>query len=70
MSMDAPVKALLIAFVEDAPAAVYVINRLKPDMLCFFLHESAKSLVESAVQPQVAQKDMPAPSARAIVNKR
>ena len=55
MSMDAPVKALLIAFVEDAPAAVYVINRLKPEMLCFFLHESAKSLVESAVQPQVAQ---------------
>ncbi|MGH9650414.1 MAG: TIGR02710 family CRISPR-associated CARF protein, partial [Terriglobales bacterium] len=46
---------LLIAFSEDAPAAVYAINRLKPEMLCFFVPESAKSLVEASVQPHIAQ---------------
>lgn len=55
MSVDAPIKALLIAFTDDPAAAVYSINRLKPEKLCFFLHESAKSLVESSVQPQVAE---------------
>src|SRR5439155_1444463 len=39
----------------DAPAAVYSINRLKPELLCFFVPESAKSLVETAVQPQISQ---------------
>jgi CRISPR-associated protein (TIGR02710 family) len=55
MATDSPVKALLIAITDDAPAAVYAVNRLKPEMLCFFAPESAKSLVESSVQPQVAQ---------------
>ncbi len=55
MSTDAPVKALLIAFTDDAAATVYVINRLKPETLCFFLHESAKGLVETSVQPHVAE---------------
>jgi CRISPR-associated protein (TIGR02710 family) len=55
MSTDAPVKALLIAVSDDAPAAVYTINRLKPDLLCFFAPESAKSLVESSVQPRITQ---------------
>lgn len=55
MSVEAPVKALLIAFTDDPAAAVYSINRLKPEKLCFFLHESAKSLVERSVQPQVAE---------------
>ena len=36
MAMDGPIKALLIAIADDAPAAVYSINRLKPDLLCFF----------------------------------
>lgn len=55
MGTDAPVKALLMAFSRDAPAALYVINRLKPEKLCFFLAEPAKALVESAIQPQVSQ---------------
>src|SRR5437867_12505510 len=55
MSSESPVKALLIAVSDDAPAAVYSINRLKPDMLCFFVPDSAKALVETAVQPQIAQ---------------
>jgi hypothetical protein len=55
MAVEAPVRALLIAVSEDAPAAVYVINRLKPELLCFFVPESAKPLVESSVQPHIAQ---------------
>src|SRR5438309_11013215 len=55
MSAEGPVKALLIAVSDDALAAVYSINRLKPEMICFFVPESAKSLVETAVQPQIAQ---------------
>ncbi len=55
MSVEGPVKALLIAVSDDAPAAVFSINRLKPELLCFFVPESAKSLVETSVQPQIAQ---------------
>ena len=55
MGTDSFVKALLIAFSEDTAAAVYSINRLKPDSLCFFLPEAVKGLVETAVQPQIAQ---------------
>jgi CRISPR-associated protein (TIGR02710 family) len=53
MATAHPVKALLIAVTGDAPAAVYVINRLQPELLCFFAPESAKSLVESSVQPKI-----------------
>ena len=55
MSIESPVKALLIAVSDDAPAAVFSINRLKPELLCFFVPESAKSLVETSVQPQITQ---------------
>ncbi|MEW6543973.1 MAG: TIGR02710 family CRISPR-associated CARF protein [Nitrospirota bacterium] len=48
-------KALLLAMTDDAPAAVYSVNRLKPELLCFFLPESAKPLVETSVQPHIAQ---------------
>ncbi len=55
MPPDTPVKALILAF-TDAPAlAAYVINRLQPELLCFFVAESAKAQVESAVQPLVRQ---------------
>jgi len=61
MATEQPVKALLIAITDDAPAstlggapaAVYVINRLRPELLCFFAPESAKALVESSVQPKI-----------------
>src|SRR5574341_1276366 len=55
MSGESPIKALLIAVSDDAPAAVYSINRLKPELLCFFVPDSAKALVETSVQPQIAQ---------------
>jgi CRISPR-associated protein (TIGR02710 family) len=53
MATEQPVKALLVAITDDAPAAVYTINRLKPELLCFFAPESAKGLVESSVQPKI-----------------
>ena len=53
MAQDQPVKALVIALTNHAAAAVYSINRLQPDSLCFVLPEGAKSLVESEVQPMI-----------------
>jgi len=53
MAHEQPTKVLLVAFTDDAAAAVYVINRLQPEALCFVLPESAKSQVESAVQPNI-----------------
>jgi CRISPR-associated protein (TIGR02710 family) len=53
MAHDQPVKALVIALTDHAAAAVYSINRLQPDSLCFVLPEWAKSLVESEVQPKI-----------------
>ncbi len=53
MAHDQPVKALVIALTDHAAAAVYSINRLQPDSLCFVLPEAAKSLVESEVQPKI-----------------
>jgi CRISPR-associated protein (TIGR02710 family) len=55
MPQDQPVKALLVALTDDAPAAVYVVNRLTPELLCFFVTEQAKTLVESLVQPHIQQ---------------
>ena len=53
MAQDQPIKALVIALTDDAEAAVYSINRLKPDALCFVLPEAGKAAVESAVQPKI-----------------
>ncbi len=53
MAHEQPTKVLLVAFTDDAAAAVSVINRLQPEALCFVLPESAKTLVESAVQPHI-----------------
>ncbi len=55
MAKDQPIKALVIALVDDAMSAVYSINRLTPEALCFVLPEGSKSLVESAVQPNIQQ---------------
>lgn len=55
MATDSPIKALLIAVADDPSAAVYSINRLKPDLLCFFGSESVKPLIETAIQPRIAQ---------------
>ena len=53
MAQDQPVKALVIALTDHAAAAVYSINRLQPDSLCFVMPEGAKSLVESEIQPKI-----------------
>ncbi len=53
MPAETPTKALLLALTDAAPAAVYSINRLRPENLCFFVPEGARVLVESAVQPGV-----------------
>src|SRR5512139_2505539 len=55
MAQDQPIKALVIALVDDAESAVYSINRLKPEALCFVLPEAGKALVESSVQPKIQQ---------------
>jgi CRISPR-associated protein (TIGR02710 family) len=55
MGIDSSTKALLIAVTDDAAAAVYSINRLKPELLCFFVPESVKALIETAVQPHIVQ---------------
>jgi CRISPR-associated protein (TIGR02710 family) len=55
MAHDHPIKALVITLTDYPGAAVYSINRLRPESLCFVLPESAKSLVESAVQPKIEQ---------------
>ncbi|WP_455242918.1 TIGR02710 family CRISPR-associated CARF protein [Petrachloros mirabilis] len=55
MAHDQPVSALVVAMTGDLASAVYSINRLCPESLCFVLPESAKSMVESAVQPKLTQ---------------
>ena len=59
MRPDTSIKALLIALTDDSAPAVFSINRLKPELLCFFVPESGKSLVERQVQPQIAQEYAP-----------
>lgn len=55
VSADSFAKALLIAVVHDPASALYSINRLTPELLCFFLPESEKNLVEAELQPHIAK---------------
>ena len=55
MAQDQPVTVLVVALTEEVAAAVYSINRLRPDSLCFVLPEAAKALVETDVQPTSAK---------------
>ena len=55
MAQDQPIKALIVAVVENMAPAIYSINRLKPEALCFVLPEASKTLVESVVQPNIQQ---------------
>ncbi len=54
VSVDGPVKALLIAMAQDPAPAVCTLQRLIPERLCFFLPESSTTLVESDVHPQLS----------------
>lgn len=55
MAQDQPVAALVLALTHELAPAVYSINRLRPDSLCFVLPESAKALVETDVQARIDQ---------------
>jgi CRISPR-associated protein (TIGR02710 family) len=55
MAHDQPVAALIVALTDDLSPAIYSINRLCPESLCFVLPESAKPLVETDVQPKISQ---------------
>jgi CRISPR-associated protein (TIGR02710 family) len=55
MAQDQPVAALAVALTHELAPAVYAINRLRPDCLCFVLPESAKPLVETEIQPRIDQ---------------
>jgi len=55
MAQEQSARALVIALTDDPAAAVFSINRLRPEVLCFVLPESAKALVESSVQPKIEQ---------------
>lgn len=55
MVQDQPIKALVIALADDTASAIYSINRLKPETLCFVLPEGGQALVESAIQPNIQQ---------------
>ncbi len=55
MITDYQTKALLIAIGKNSEAAVACINHLSPELLCFFLEESAKEKIESLVQPQITK---------------
>jgi CRISPR-associated protein (TIGR02710 family) len=55
MAQDQPIKALVVALMNESALASYSINRLKPDALCFVLPEASKTVVESVVQPEIQQ---------------
>ena len=55
MAQDHPVAALVVALTGELAPAVYSINRLRPECLCFVVPESAKALVETDVQPRISQ---------------
>lgn len=51
MSAHISTKALLLAIQADPAPAIAIVQHLNPDMVCFFLHESHKSVVESQIHP-------------------
>lgn len=55
MAQDQPVAALVVALTGELAPAVYSINRLRPECLCFVVPESEKALVETDVQPRISQ---------------
>ena len=55
MSAYLPTKALLLAIQTDPTPSISILQRLHPEMVCFFLQESCKHVVESDVHPALAQ---------------
>jgi CRISPR-associated protein (TIGR02710 family) len=48
-------KALLLAIQADPAPAIAILQHLNPDMVCFFLHESHKGVVESQIPPALSR---------------
>lgn len=55
MSAHIPTKALLLAIQTDPAPAIAILQHLHPEMVCFFLQESCKHVVESDVHPSLSQ---------------
>ena len=50
-----PTKALLLAVQNDPTPIISILQQLHPEMVCFFLEESSKHVVESDVHPALSQ---------------
>jgi CRISPR-associated protein (TIGR02710 family) len=50
-----PTKALLLAVQSDPTPAIAILQQLNPEMVCFFLEEAAKHVVESDIHPALSQ---------------
>lgn len=55
MPGDSPIKAFLCAMVGDTQPIVQLINRLQPELLCFFAPESSRTIIEQDIQPHLSQ---------------
>jgi len=55
VSAHIPTKALLLAIQTDPAPAIAILQQLHPEMVCFFLQESCKHVVESDVHPALSQ---------------
>jgi CRISPR-associated protein (TIGR02710 family) len=55
VSAHFPTKALLLAIQADPTSAIASVRHLDPDMVCFFLHESHKDVVETQI-PQALSR--------------
>lgn len=55
MSAHLSTKALLLAIQVDPAPAIAILQHLNPEMVCFFLHESQKSVVESQIHPALSR---------------
>lgn len=55
MSAHISTKALLLAIQADPAPAIAILQHLNPDMVCFFLHESRKGVVESHIHPALSR---------------
>ncbi len=51
VSAPIPTKALLLAIQDDPAPAIAILQQLNPDMVCFFLHDSHKQVVETRIHP-------------------
>ncbi len=55
MSAHTPTKALLLSIQADPSQAIALLQELTPEMVCFFLAEDHKPIVETQVHPALSQ---------------